>query len=448
MTKLHISTIGTAEHVSLPEYGFVNVPAKIDTGADSSAIWATDIRPGKNGGLEFSLFGPGSKFYTGERINTKSFRSTHVKNSFGATESRYKARLVVAIGNRKIRAWFGLTDRSGMKYPVLLGRRLLHKKFVVDVSQKHINTPANLSRSVLVLGAPERKVKPFFDGVAKQMKRPTEIVSRSLTELAFWVEPGNIQVVETVTGRDIAEFGLVYFKTHKVNYEFAIAAAEYLHFCHVPFFDRELAGHISYDKLSEIMTLALQGFDVPASYCARAKALRADVKNVLKRLGLPLVCKEINSDRGRKNYLVSSEEELLRILDNSDTTDKFLLQKFIPNDGFMRALVLGSEVGQVVKRRIDATRTEDYAKHLNKPAGGGNASLVKPAKVPAVVNDLAVRAARVMDRQIAGIDLVQDIGTKKWYILEVNSAPQIRSGSFVDAKVTEIAKFFDKELNR
>ena len=59
---------------------------------------------------------------------------------------------------------------------------------------------------------------------------------------------------------------------------------------------------------------------------------------------------------------------------------------------------------------------------------------------------MAVRAAIALDRQVAGVDLVQDSKSKKWYILEANNAPQIKSGAFVDQKTKVIANYFDQEL--
>jgi len=53
-----------------------------------------------------------------------------------------------------------------------------------------------------------------------------------------------------------------------------------------------------------------------------------------------------------------------------------------------------------------------------------------------------------MERQIAGADMIQDKTTGKWYILEVNSSPQMRTGSHIDEKVSEFAQFIDKELGR
>jgi glutathione synthase/RimK-type ligase-like ATP-grasp enzyme len=86
--------------------------------------------------------------------------------------------------------------------------------------------------------------------------------------------------------------------------------------------------------------------------------------------------------------------------------------------------------------------------HLNKPSGSANAIQREYEDVPAEVRELAVRSAHIMQRQVAGVDIVQDKHTKKWYVLEVNNAPQLRSGSFVDEKAKAVAQLFDKELNR
>ena len=53
-----------------------------------------------------------------------------------------------------------------------------------------------------------------------------------------------------------------------------------------------------------------------------------------------------------------------------------------------------------------------------------------------------------MQREIAGIDVIQDRKTKKWYVLEVNNSPQIRSGAFVDEKLKAVAAYFDHELSQ
>jgi hypothetical protein len=309
----HIDTIGTSERVSFPKLDIFGVPAKIDTGADSSAIWATNIQETADGRLSFAMFGPGSHLYTGIMIEIATFRLVMVKNSFGVAEPRYKVRLLIQIGDRKISAWFTLADRAGMRYPVLLGRRLLKGKFVVDVGKRHVHATENRPYRVLILRGPEDRAAEFFDDVAAKLTHKAEFVVRSFNELIYWVENGALSVRETVTNTDIATYDLVYFKSHQRYYEFAIAAAEYLKYRNVPFFDEELSSYISYDKLSDTTRLAINRIPVPAMVCGAKDTLKKEARDAIAKLGTPFVCKEINADRSKKNYLLQSYEEFLEV---------------------------------------------------------------------------------------------------------------------------------------
>lgn len=113
-----------------------NVPAKVDTGADSSSVWASEVSVDEEGVLRFALFAKGSELYTGQRIKRRNFRVAQVKSSSGHVQIRYQVRLSVVIGGRRIRAYFNLSDRSRNQYPVLIGRRTLAGKFLVDVRRR------------------------------------------------------------------------------------------------------------------------------------------------------------------------------------------------------------------------------------------------------------------------------------------------------------------------
>ena len=118
--------------------GYEKVPAKIDTGADSSAVWASNIEFDESKQeVSFSLFGEGSPFYDRKRLKTAEYRITKVKNSNGLSEFRFKVKLSITIKNRKINAWFNLSERSRNKFPILLGRKTLNGKFLVDCSINH-----------------------------------------------------------------------------------------------------------------------------------------------------------------------------------------------------------------------------------------------------------------------------------------------------------------------
>lgn len=128
-----LDTIGSTEYVDIA--GIQNVPAKIDTGADSSSIWASHIRVTKEGVLRFRLFDEGNPFYTGRAFARKDFKVAIVRSASGHEQIRYRTYLSVVLGGRKIKVLFNLSNRSNNNFPVLIGRRTITQKFIVDVSQ-------------------------------------------------------------------------------------------------------------------------------------------------------------------------------------------------------------------------------------------------------------------------------------------------------------------------
>lgn len=127
--------IGRAEPIDIlvGDNDITGVPAKIDSGAFSSSIWATNIRE-ENGGLTFSLLGPTHEAYTGEDIHVTKYQMVKIENSFSKSETRYGVMLKVKFCGKKITTFFTLADRSKKIYPVLIGRKLLKGRFLVDVS--------------------------------------------------------------------------------------------------------------------------------------------------------------------------------------------------------------------------------------------------------------------------------------------------------------------------
>jgi len=133
--KKETNIVGRAEKIAFPRQNLENIPAKIDTGAKTSAIWASEIVEDNQGVLSFYLFGRKTPYFNGQKIVTKSFTQTIVTSSMGMTQKRYVVKLVVKLADRKIRASFTLADRTHQIYPVLIGRNILRGKFIVDVKE-------------------------------------------------------------------------------------------------------------------------------------------------------------------------------------------------------------------------------------------------------------------------------------------------------------------------
>ena len=142
-----LKIIGSTEFIEVTN--IKKVPAKIDTGADTSSIWASDIDMKKDGTLVFSLFGKESPFYTGERIETTDYKAKIVRSSHGDTQVRYRVRLPILLGGESFETTFTLANRSRNNFPVLIGRHTIDGKYLVDVSKSAVKRKTNSNTNVL-----------------------------------------------------------------------------------------------------------------------------------------------------------------------------------------------------------------------------------------------------------------------------------------------------------
>ncbi|HJM04617.1 MAG TPA: RimK/LysX family protein [Candidatus Saccharimonadaceae bacterium] len=131
--KGRIALIGRSEMINLPEHGVYDVPARIDTGATVSSLWASSIKETPEG-LSFVMFDSSSEYYTGDTVVIKDYGKRAVSSSMGHTQVRYQVKMLLTLHGRRIRATMTLADRSTQTYPLLIGRNVLRNKFIVNVA--------------------------------------------------------------------------------------------------------------------------------------------------------------------------------------------------------------------------------------------------------------------------------------------------------------------------
>lgn len=130
-------TIGRLEHIALPGLGVHRVAAKVDTGAYRSALHYQKVQVRSVDGMKRLVV----TFQMGGIRKKKAFKRykrVAVKSSNGDVSQRYLITTVVRLNGHAVRTQFTLFDRSDMKYQVLLGRKFLRGRFVVDVSKKNL----------------------------------------------------------------------------------------------------------------------------------------------------------------------------------------------------------------------------------------------------------------------------------------------------------------------
>lgn len=137
--------LGRNDRVDLPGLGLTNIHAKVDTGAYTCSLHCGYAQV-VNGMLEFVLLDEEHPEFTGIKYTFKRFKQREIKNSFGEAELRYVIKTSIKIFDHRIRAEFSLSNRGNLKFPVLLGRKILRNRFLIDVTQKDLyfnsKTPA------------------------------------------------------------------------------------------------------------------------------------------------------------------------------------------------------------------------------------------------------------------------------------------------------------------
>lgn len=131
--------IGWCECVDLPELGLHRIKAKIDSGAATSSIHATGIKPIEVGGVPHVEFWfRAHKDERAQRYYAPVVEQRAVTSSNGQRQIRYVIETTMQLGNL---LWLGhmtLANRGKMNFPILIGRRALRRGFLVNCGHRYM----------------------------------------------------------------------------------------------------------------------------------------------------------------------------------------------------------------------------------------------------------------------------------------------------------------------
>lgn len=135
------TTIGWREWVGLPDLGITEIKAKVDTGADNSSLHAFNIERFDQDGVEMVRF----QVHPRQRKKRPSFDclaevigERRVKNPGGRVEIRPVIRSRLIVAGEELTASVNLTTRDEMTFRMLLGRRTVRNRFVVDPGRSYL----------------------------------------------------------------------------------------------------------------------------------------------------------------------------------------------------------------------------------------------------------------------------------------------------------------------
>jgi hypothetical protein len=130
--------LGRYDRVDLPDLNLMNIHAKIDTGAYTSSLHCHRAQV-INGQLEFILLDEEHPEFTGMKFVSSKFDIRNIKNSFGEVEKRYVIVSTLRIFGEDITTEFSLSNRGSLKFPILIGRKILRDRYLIDVKKKNLS---------------------------------------------------------------------------------------------------------------------------------------------------------------------------------------------------------------------------------------------------------------------------------------------------------------------
>lgn len=286
-----------------------------------------------------------------------------------------------------------------------------------------------------------KNTKRFCDGLIKNLPKDVKVDIAIFEDITIDVEEKNMSI--QVNGKDILDYDIVYFRRAGAKFLWlAGSVAVFLESKNKVYFDTtyKCVGPAG-AKLTSFIRLAVNGLPIiPSIYCfAGHIAKNSDM--IIERLGLPMVAKELSSQRGVGVSLIKSKKDF-NLLVSKLSTKNFMFQKFINKKEEFRVLVLGNTIGSYERKT-----SEDPNEFRNNVSLGAKEDFMNVERISEEVKSISIKSAQTLGVEIAGVDVVIDDEGKAW-VLEVNRGPGFTYESKMSPEVSNIAKFFVKELER
>ncbi len=195
---------------------------------------------------------------------------------------------------------------------------------------------------------------------------------------------------------------------------FSLAVIRHLERLGVNTFNSSQSIEIVKDKLYTQQILAANNFPVPRTMLARYPL---NIQLIEETIGFPIVVKTISGSQGSGVFLCENKghlEDLMQLIDTAKTQANFIIQEFIKTSKGrdLRVFIVGSRVIACMERiSSDGSFKANFSR-------GGKA---RAFPVNKEIEWLATESARVLNLDIAGIDLLFD--GENFKVCEANSSP-------------------------
>ncbi|MBN9286082.1 MULTISPECIES: 30S ribosomal protein S6--L-glutamate ligase [Flavobacterium] len=421
--------VGSEEWCSFPALGIPTIKARVDSGAKTSALHATNITPFERNGenwVKFDINPIQNNIKAVIHCQALLVDKRVVKSSSGYRELRYVIRTLLEIGGSEWEVELTLTNRDSMGFRMLLGREAMSGRILVDPEQKYL------------LGQPtHEKIKEYYYSEEPSKKGLRIGLLASNPELYSnkrIIEAGEMRghemhflnlkycymkldatapEIHYRGGRVLNDFDAVIPRIRPSMTYYGCALTRQFEALKVFCLNNSAAISQSRDKLFSLQLLLNNGVDIPTTGFANSPL---DTNDLIKMVGgSPLIVKLLEGTQGKGVVLAETKKAAESVINAFKSLNaNILVQEFIKeaNGKDLRLFVVDGKVVAAMQR--EALPGEFRANiHL-----GGTASVVK---VTAEEKRIAIKAAKAMNLKVAGVDIIRS--SKGPLLLEVNSSP-------------------------
>jgi len=296
-----------------------------------------------------------------------------------------------------------------------------------------------MKKILILVGRSKTNINTFHKELKKRIGDDASVDIAHFEDIIIDIEEKNTSIFSGKT--NIADYDITYFRRAGAGFLWLAATiALYLESLGKTYFDstyKEVGP--TGTKLNSFVKLALSGLPIiPSIYCDKANILE-NCDMIIEKLGLPLVVKDLYSQRGLGVFLIKNKEDI-KTLVAEKPHKKFMFQKFIDKREEFRVLVLGETIGSYERKT-----STDPNEFRNNVSLGASEEFIDMSEISEAVKYISIKAAKVLNIQIGGVDVVIDAHDKIW-LLEVNRGPGFTYNSDKSPEMDSVTEYFKTEL--
>jgi ribosomal protein S6--L-glutamate ligase len=424
------ATVGNIEWAGLEDLNIPFIRSKIDTGASLCALHATNVTVSqRKDGTKMVSFNVSPLAEKRKLIRCKAplHSLKNIQSSNGMIELRFVIETTIKLGNMTKKVLVTLVDRSKMEYRFLIGSQALKTLAVVDVDKEYVLGDQAME-NVYSIYKIKKNIQPRKLNIALLASNPKlysnqrimeacrarghEVTFINVSQCYLEVKQGNHFVM--YEGKSLTDFDAVIPRIKPKLTFFGCSILSQLDVLGVYCVNESQAIKSSRDKLLAYQLMAQRDIPIPLTAFANSPK---NTKDIIRSVGgAPLIIKILESTQGKGVILCNINKTAESSINAfKQLGANILIQEYIEESRGVdvRAFVIGRKVVAAIERR--ATDAEEYRSNVHL---GGVAKKIKLTKEE---KKMAVRAARCMGLEIAGVDLIHSNEGIK--VLEVNSSP-------------------------